>query len=87
MPFLGFLLGPWGKLAMAAAVVAALYGWHRVQVWQADRAGYARAVTDIERANEAAGRKADAATITVRECHARGEPWIWNRETGKCEKP
>ena len=85
MPILGLILSPIGKAGLALALVAALYGWHRVELHRADRAGYARAIVDIERANAAAGRAADVASGRVGDCYRDGG--TWNRETGRCDKP
>ena len=81
---LSFLTSPLGRIGAAALVVVALYGWHRVELHRADRAGYARAIADIEKANAAAGRAADGASGKVADCYRDGG--TWNRETGTCVK-
>ena len=87
---ISFALGPWGKMAGAGiGLLLALGGvfvWHKTQVWQASRAGYASAISDIKAANERAMRRADEATITVQACHQAGDKFTWNRENGRCEK-
>lgn len=81
---LSILTSPLGKLGAALALILALYTWHRVELHRADRAGYARAIADIERANAAAGRAADGASSKVSDCYRDGG--AWNRETGKCDQ-
>lgn len=84
MGALTFLLSPWGRLVGALGILVMAYGWHRVELHRADRAGYARAIADIERANAAAGRAADGASGRVGDCYRDGG--TWNRETGKCDR-
>lgn len=40
----------------------------------------------IDKANTQAESQANEARLTVSECYARGEPWVWDREAGKCIK-
>lgn len=74
---------PWPyKLGAFAAILAALGLWHWNETRQARNAGYAAALADIRKANEASNNKASAGEAAVIACHAAGKDW--NRETGKC---
>lgn len=78
-----FLKGvPWQVWAAAAVV---MFGW-----WLYDH-GYSTGKADLQQKIDAANVKAEQqateAKLTVNECYARGEPWVWDREAGTCVKP
>ena len=75
------------QLVGIVLALGSIYAWHRVQVAQAGKAGYQRAISDIEAAALKLNKAADEGTKTVRECFAKGEPWEWDRGAGKCVKP
>lgn len=73
----------WGtKLAMAGALFLALataYGvWHHT-VWER---GYARAISDIARADGKAVKRATDARNAIVDCRSRG--LRWDQSTGQC---
>lgn len=80
---LALALKHWRALAIAGAVLAILaYHWNAVRV--ARNEGYANALKDVNAAAEKLNKQADEGTRSVEACFRKGEPWIWNRETGKC---
>lgn len=48
--------------------------------------GQAELQQKIDNANAKAEQSATEAKLTVSECFARGEPWVWDRGTGQCVK-
>ena len=72
---------PWQAWALAG--VLSLAGiWH----WKEVRAAVAASYAALVKKSDEQGAAADAGSITVNECYAKGEPWRWNRETHRCER-
>ncbi|WP_395623371.1 hypothetical protein [Sphingomonas daechungensis] len=73
---------PWQAWALAG-VLAFAGVWH----WKEVRAAVAASYAALVKKSDEQGAAADAGSITVNECYAKGEPWRWNREMRRCEKP
>lgn len=85
MPWLlawNFLKGvPWQVWAIIGAGV---FCWWLYS--QGYNTGKADLQQKIDEANTKAEQSATEAKLTVNECFARGEPWVWDRGTRQCVK-
>lgn len=78
------LIEKYGRALAIAGLVLTVLAYHRNAVRIARNEGYANALKDVNAAAEKLNKQADEGTRSVEACFRKGEPWIWNRETGKC---
>jgi len=79
------------KLYITVAIIAGLagvYSYHKYEVWKAGRAGYSKAIGDInEGAKKLKQETSDAVKkLGIAECFDKGTDWEWDRKTGKCKQ-
>lgn len=80
---LALALKHWRIIAIAGIAAAVLaYHWNAVRTARND--GYRNALTDVNAAAEKLTKKSDESARSVEACFRKGDPWVWNRETGKC---
>lgn len=75
---------------LVAAILAAVWGAYKLQIWRAEKRGASNAIEQIKKDNDAANSAANSEADRFDACMRKGDGWRWKigktGEPGTCER-